>query len=166
MESRQVSYRRAVEEDITAILGLQQLNLLEVGGMLSASLSFSTISQMIRETPAVVAVSGDFLAGYLLTSALEMNEELPIIQAMLQAYPIDSDTVIYGPICVSSNMRGKGIAQSLLHELERFQPKLKCVCFIRGDNAASIKAHTKLGMQEVALFKYNNVDHLIFLYES
>lgn len=159
-----ISYRQATISDVSGIRELQQNNLLEVGGALSASLSSTVIEQMVQDRPAIVAVSDDKAIGYLLTSTPETTVGQPIIEAMLGTYPVEKDTIIYGPICVSSKLRGKGIAQGLWNELRRIIPKLNCVCFIRQDNTASIRAHTKLGMKEVASFTYNNSEHLIFIF--
>lgn len=158
-----ISYRRAIISDVSAIRELQQNNLREVGGTLSASLSSSTIGQMSEDLPAMVAVCDGEVVGYLLTSRPEKTVGQPIIDAMLQAYPVEESTIIYGPICVSSKLRGKGVAQGLWNELRRTIPKLQCVCFIRKDNTASINAHTKLGMKEVAFFTYNDSAHLVFI---
>ena len=160
----QISYRQATLSDVSAIRELQQNNLREVGGTLSASLSSSIIEQMIQLLPAIVAVCNDEVGGYLLTSRPETTVGQPIIDAMLQAYPVEKGTIIYGPICVSSKLRGKGVAHALWDELRRTIPKLKCVCFIRQDNTASIHAHTKLGMKEVVSFTYNNAEHIVFTY--
>ncbi len=160
----EISYRRATIADVSAIRELQQNNLREVGGALSASLSSSTIGQMIGDLPAIVAVCDGEVVGYLLTSRPEKTVGQPIIDAMLEAYPVQEDTIIYGPICVSSKLRGKGVAQGLWDELCHTMPKLKCVCFIRKDNTSSIHAHKKLGMKEVASFGYNNAEHIVFTY--
>ena len=159
-----ISYRRAIISDVGAIRELQQKNLREVGGTLSASLSSSIIEQMIEGLPAIVAIHNDEIVGYLLTSRPETTVGQPIIDAMLEAYPVQKDTIIYGPICVSSKLRGKGVAQGLWDELRRTIPKLRCVCFIRQDNTASIHAHSKLGMKEVVSFTYNNAEHIVFTY--
>jgi predicted N-acetyltransferase YhbS len=159
-----ISYRQATISDVSAIRELQQNNLREVGGTLSASLSSTIIEQMVQDLPAIVAVSDDAIVGYLLTSAAETTVGQPIIEAMLEAYPVEKDTIIYGPICVSSKLRGKGVAQGLWNELRRIIPNLKCVCFIRQDNTSSIHAHTKLGMREVASFTCNNSEHLVFVF--
>jgi len=119
---------------------------------------------MIQALPAIVAVSDDAVVGYLLMSEPKKTFGQPIIKAMLEAYPIEEGAIIYGPICVSSKLRGKGVAQGLWNELRRIIPKLKCVCFIRQDNTSSIHAHTKLGMREVASFTYNNSEHLVFVF--
>ncbi|MFM9161923.1 MAG: N-acetyltransferase family protein [Methylocystis sp.] len=159
-----ISYRQATLSDVSAIRELQQNNLREVGGTLSASLPSSIIEQMTQDLPAIVAVCDDSVVGYLLMSEPKKTFGQPIIKAMLEAYPIEEGTIIYGPICVSSKLRGKGVAQGLWDELRRTIPKLKCVCFIRQDNTASIHAHTKLGMKEAASFIYNNAEHIVFTY--
>jgi predicted GNAT superfamily acetyltransferase len=164
MTDENMTIRRAVPTDLEGILELQAANQRDLGGRLSASLPSSTILEMIRSMPVIVAVSGSDLLGFLMMSKQEMNQDIPIIRAMLTAFPIDKDTLVYGPICIRSELRGQGLAHGLFNELGRIKPQLKCVCFIRRDNPSSIRAHLKIGMQEVGGFIFNQTDHVIFSY--
>jgi predicted GNAT superfamily acetyltransferase len=155
---------RATEIDLDGILELQAANQPERGGALSASLPRSRIATMMRAMPLIVARRGGRIAGFLMTSTREMNADVPIIRAMLAAYPGAPDAYVYGPICVSAEERGKGLAQAMLAELQRLVPGREGILFIRRDNSVSLRAHAKMGMHEVAGFAFNGNDYVALSY--
>ena len=99
-----------------------------------------------------------------MNSPREMNDDVPIIRAMLDAYPGAPDAYVYGPICVSEDERGKGLAQEMVAELRQLEPGREGVLFIRRDNPASLRAHTKMGMREVADFVFDGTDYVVLSY--
>ena len=155
---------RATEIDLDGIMELQTANQPERGGTLSASLPRSRIAKMMRTMPLIVARCNGRIIGFLMTSTLEMNADIPIISSMLAAYPGAPDAYIYGPICVSAEERGKGVAQAMFAELQRLLPGREGILFIRRDNLASLRAHAKMGMHEVAGFVFNGNDHVALSY--
>jgi predicted GNAT superfamily acetyltransferase len=155
---------RATEIDLDGIMELQSANQPERGGTLSASLSHSRIARMMRAMPVIVARSSGRITGFLMTSTREMNADVPIIRAMLAAYPGATDAYVYGPICVSAEERGKGLAQGMFEELQRLLPGREGILFIRRDNTASLHAHEKMGMHEVAGFVFNGNDYVVLSY--
>lgn len=155
---------RATELDLDGIMELQAANQPERGGTLSASLPRSRIAAMIRAMPLIVARSSGRITGFLMTSTREMNGDVPIIRAMLAAYPGAPDAYVYGPICVSAEDRGKGLAQAMFAEVQRFLPGREGLLFIRRDNAASRRAHAKMGMHEVAGFVFDGADYVALSY--
>ena len=70
----------------------------------------------------------------------------------------------YGPICVSEEERGKGLAQAMLAELRRREPGREGILFIRRDNPASLRAHAKMGMREMADFVFDGKDYVALSY--
>jgi predicted GNAT superfamily acetyltransferase len=155
---------QATEEDLDGILELQAANQMDRGGTLSASLTRSRLVAMMRAMPLIVARHDGSIRGFLMTSTREMNADLPIIQAMFHAYPGTPDAYLYGPICVAAEGRGKGLAQLMFKELRRLQPRREGILFIRRDNTASLRAHAKMGMLEVAAFELNGFDFAVFSY--
>src|SRR6476661_1005367 len=145
-------------------MDLQTANQPERGGTLSASLPRSRIAAMMRDMPLIVARRDGRIAGFLMTSTREMNADVPIIRAMLAAYPGATDAYVYGPICVSAEERGKGLAQAMFAELQRLLPGRTGILFIRRDNAASLHAHAKMGVHEVADFVFNGDDYAVLSY--
>lgn len=155
---------RAIEGDLEGILALQAANQVENGGSLSASLPRSRIRAMMNDVPLIVARRNGCISGFLMTSTCAMNADIPIIRAMLAAYPCTGDAYIYGPICIAVTERGKGLAQSMFAELRRLQPGREGILFIRRDNTASLRAHEKMGMREVARFVFSGAEHAVFSY--
>ena len=132
--------------------------------MLSAEFPRSRVTEMMREMPLIVARRGGRIVAFLMNGTREMNDDVPIIRAMLDAYPGTSDAYVYGPICVSEEERGKGLAQAMFAELRRLEPGREGVLFIRRDNPRSLRAHTKMGMREVADFVVDGKDFVVLSY--
>lgn len=159
-----VNIGRASEADLDGIMELQAANQPESGGMLSANLSRSHVVELMHELPLMVARRDANIIAFLMTSARDMNDDIPIIRAMLNVYPGTSDAYIYGPICVKEEERGRGLAQVMFTELRRLEPGREGILFIRRDNPASLRAHVKMGMCEVARFIFDGIDYVILSY--
>jgi predicted GNAT superfamily acetyltransferase len=155
---------RASEADLDGIVELQAANQPERGGKLSARLPHSRIAEMMREMPLIVARRGDRITGFLMTSTRTMNADIPIISAMLAAYPGTPDAYVYGPVCVGAEERGKGLARAMFSELRRLTPAREGILFIRRDNSASLRAHAKMGMREVAGFVFGGNEFAVLSY--
>ena len=159
-----VSIGRANEADLDGIMALQAANQPERGGMLSASLSGSRVAEMIAGRPLIVARRSGRVIAFLMNSTREMNHDVPIIRAMLDAYPGTADGYVYGPICVMEEERGQGLASAIFTELRRLEPGREGMLFIRRDNPASLRAHTRMGMRDVAGFGFGGVDYVVLSY--
>lgn len=164
MTGSETNIGRASETDLDGIVKLQAENQFERGGALSASLPRSRIAEMMLEMPLIVARRGDRITGFLMTSTRAMNANIPIINAMLAAYPGTPDAYVYGPICVSAEERGKGLAQAMFAALRRLVPTREGILFIRRDNSASRSAHAKMGMREVAGFAIDGNEFAVLSY--
>ena len=154
----------ATEVDLDGILELQEVNQMTRGGTLSARLSRERMAAMMNAMPLIVAHGDGRITGFLMTTTREMNADLPIVQAMFAAYQGAADAYVYGPICVEVAERGKGVAQAMFTELRRLEPGREGILFIRRDNAASLRAHARMGMREVAEFQFNGFDFAVFSY--
>ena len=64
-------------------------------------------------------------------------------------------------ICVEAEARGKGLAQAMFSELRRLVPMREGILFIRRDNPASLRAHEKMGMREVAAFVFGGSEFAV-----
>ena len=154
----------AKESDLEGILGLQEANQPEQGGTLSARFCRDRILVMMQDMPLLVVRNQGRVMAFLMTSSKRMNVDVPIIQAMLSTYCGSENSYVYGPICVAEEARGKGIAQALFFEVKRLLPGREGVLFIRRDNPASLQAHEKMGMVEVATFAFDDRDHVVLSY--
>ena len=83
---------------------------------------------------------------------------------MFRAYPASPDAYVYGPICLAESERGHGLATALFAELRELLPGRECVAFVRRDNAASLQAHLKMGMRDVASFEHDGAVHAVLAF--
>lgn len=164
MKNSEVNIGRATEADLDGIMELQAENQPGLGGTLSASFPRVRITEMMNKMPLIVARRGGRIIAFLMSSTRNMHADAPIIQAMLNAYSGTADAYVYGPICVSSEERGKGLAQAMYKELRRLEPGREGILFIRRDNQASLRAHEKMGMREMANFIFNGNEYAVFSY--
>lgn len=164
MTAIQMDVGKATKVDLDGILELQEVNQMARGGTLSASLPRDRIAAMMDAMPLIVAHRNGHITGFLMTTTREMNAGLPIVQATFAAYHGAADAYVYGPICVEAEERGKGLAQAMFVELRRLEPGREGILFIRRDNVASLRAHARMGMREVAGFQFNGFDFAVFSY--
>lgn len=162
MDTNEIEISVATIRDIQGISHLQEQNIAANNGTLSAALPESAIAEMMAEMPVIVARSGDKVLGFLMTSTLIKNADMPIIKAMLAAYSGSEGAFLYGPICVSSEARNKGLAKKMFAALRPKVAGKEGVLFIRNDNVASIKAHVSMGMKVVADFEFSGKRYSVF----
>ena len=96
----------AAPTDIDGILALQEENQPEHGGLLSARLPRAWFETALNDLPVIVARRSGRVVGYLVTASREATHHVPVIAAMLRAYPGTLDSYIYGPGCIAANERG------------------------------------------------------------
>jgi L-amino acid N-acyltransferase YncA len=132
--------------------------------MLSVELPRSRVLEMMRGLPLVVARREGRVLGFVMSAARTMNSELPVLRAMFGAYAGTPDAYVYGPICVDQAERGKGLAAAMFSALRALHPGREGVLFIRDDNEASLQAHRRMGMHEVARFDLDGTNFAVFSY--
>jgi predicted GNAT superfamily acetyltransferase len=115
--------------------------------------------------PVIVARKEGQVVGYLISASREAYAGVPVVTAMLRAYPgAASDAYVYGPVCVAEEARGRGLAGAMFAALRAGLPGRQGVLFIRRDNAASLRAHEKMGMREVARFTRGGAEMAVLAY--
>ncbi len=129
----------ATPDDVPGILALQEPNLVERGGGLSVRQNADWFRRAILDKSVVVARSNGKVVGYVLGTSLAAKAHIPIIQAMLRAFPPPPDCYLYGPVCVAESERGKGLAVLLFKELQTHMNGRPTMTFIRADNLMSLK---------------------------
>lgn len=154
----------ATETDLGGILALMADNQQSRGGMLAAELPRDRVLEMMSGMPQVVARRAGRVVGFLMATTRELNGDLAVIRAMFSVYPGSPNAYVYGPICVDQSERGRGLAAAMFSELRRLEPGREGVLFIRSDNEASLVAHQKMGMREVARFTLGAADFAVFSY--
>ena len=155
---------RAENADVDGIVALSRLNEAENGGSLTGRRTQATVAAALARLPSIVARRDGRIVGFLLTADKTAPDLPPVVRAMLAAYPGAPDAYIYGPICVDASERGSGVAAAMVGELKRLLPGREGILFIRRDNPASLSAHRKLGMCEVAGFAHDGAEFAVFAY--
>jgi L-amino acid N-acyltransferase YncA len=156
----------ATRDDIPGILELQEPNLPERGGTLSVRMPFQWFEAALGDMPVTVARKAGRVVGYLVSSSITAQRHVPIVQAMLRAYPGSPDAYTYGPVCVAASERGRGLPAKLFAAQRAHVGNRECITFIRRDNAVSLRAHAKLGMREVAEFEHGGVALVVVAYSD
>jgi predicted GNAT superfamily acetyltransferase len=114
--------------------------------------------------PIIAARRSGRVVGYVVTSALSAQADIPIVAALLRAYPGLPGAYIYGPICVAESERGRGLAAAMVAALRRQLPGLEGFTFIRADNTVSREVHRRLGMREAAQFNHAGEGYVVVAY--
>jgi L-amino acid N-acyltransferase YncA len=104
------------------------------------------------------------VVGYLVSSPIAAHTDVSVVQAMLSAYRGAPDAYVYGPICVEEAERGRGLAGTMFAQLRMRLPKREGILFIRRDNTASLRAHARMGMSEVAEFTHGGAKFAVLSY--
>jgi predicted GNAT superfamily acetyltransferase len=130
-------------------------------GILSVRFSRSWVDAAVAREAILVARRDGRVAGYVISGELAAQAHVPIVQAMLRAYPAAPGAYLYGPICVAESERGKGLAGALFDALRARLPGRDSITFIRKDNSVSRRAHAKMGMKEVAAFTHDGIDQIV-----
>lgn len=159
------SIERARLADVDGILRLAEDNYPEQGGELSGHLVRASVVETIQALPSVVARSDGHVIGFLLTWR-KSKAASPFIQAMLAAYSGSDDAYVYGPICVDSSARGRGIAGAMFAELRRLLPRREGILFIKANNEPSLRAHRKMGMRVVAEYTFQGTPFFVLAYRG
>lgn len=166
MKKKEFQISVATQDDVNGLLSLQQANLASNGGTLSAALCEEKLTTMIQEMPLIIAKKESKIVGFLMTSNLNRNADIPIVKSMLNAYKGNKDAYLYGPVCVSIDERGKGLAGMMFDELRNNLPNRQGILFIRDDNKTSIDAHKKMGMAISTKFIHDEINYTIFTYKG
>ena len=154
----------ATPEDIPGIITLQDPNVIDRGGGLSVRQTADWFKRSMLEMPIVVGRRDGKVVGYVLSTSLAAKAHVAIVQAMLRTFPAPPDCYLYGPVCVAETERGRGLAQIMFEALRTRLPGRPAMTFIRADNAPSLQAHRKMGMQELGMFVSDDVPRVAFAY--
>jgi L-amino acid N-acyltransferase YncA len=177
-------FRRVRESDYPALLALQEANLRDnltpaqrSEGFLSARFSPEQFAAMDAEVAVVAAEVDGSIAGYLCGSSVEFNRRFALLTAMIERYPHTQlrgrplqsyASFVYGPVCVDSRFRGRGLLRGLYRMLRaEVAGKFEIgVAFVAQDNAHSLAAHVQgLGMCDAGGFEFDARRYRILAFE-
>ncbi|MFW3170255.1 N-acetyltransferase family protein [Geodermatophilus sp. CPCC 206100] len=152
--------RLAETGDLDGVLAVQEENQPENGGTLSARFSREWFAAAVESGWLIVATVDGRVAGYVAFTPPEAQAHVPIVQAMLRAYP-DPGAYLHGPICVARDSRRRGIAVAMFRAQRERMQNAPVMAFIRADNASSRNAHVGMGMREVAEFERDGTRYVV-----
>ena len=153
---------RAEQSDLAGILALMDANQPEHGGSLSARLPRARLEAMLGDLPLVVARRGGQVVGFLLAASKPTVADVPVIAAMLTAYPGSAGAYVYGPVAIDAQERRRGLAARLFGEVRRLLPGREGILFIRADNTASLHAHERMGVIRRGEFVHRGFRFFVF----
>jgi|SRR5262245_17590321 len=151
-------------DDIPDILVLQEANLAERGGGLTARQTADWFRHAVLEKSLIVGRTDCKVIGYVLGTSLAAKAHVMVVQAMLRNFPPLPDCYLYGPVCVAETQRGKGIAGALFQALQTHMAGRPAMTFVRADNIPSLRAHRKMGMSELGSFVHADVSYIALGY--
>ncbi|MCW3482090.1 N-acetyltransferase [Neisseriaceae bacterium JH1-16] len=152
----------ATAADLDGIAALLHANSPSQGGSLTGEFPRDKVAAMMAGgTPVLVARRDGRVVGVLFTAPKDTPVVVPSITAMWKAWPGQPDAYAYGPVCIAASERGQGLLPRLYAALQAHCPGREAVLFIRRDNTASLRAHLRLGMSEVAGYTLDGVDYAV-----
>lgn len=154
--------RIAESTDVDGVTTLLQANSPSRGGSLTGEFSREMVAKMISSSPVVVAKRAGEVVGVLISSTTDIADgSPPSVRAMLAAWPGGANAYVYGPACIAGSERGQGLLAKLYAVMKTEHAGGEAVLFIRRDNIASMRAHEKLGMHEVASFILDEIEYAV-----
>jgi predicted N-acetyltransferase YhbS len=154
----------ATPNDIPGILALQEPNLPDNGGSLSARQTADWFGNAILEKSIIAARRDGEVVGYVLGTSLAAKAHVAIVQTMLRTFPPPANCYLYGPVCVAESERGKGLAGALFRVLQSHMDGRPAMTFIRADNEPSLRAHRKMGMRDLGPFLNSGEQYIALSY--
>jgi hypothetical protein len=118
----------ATGSDLDGILDLQEANLPQRGGTLSARFSREWFETALETMPVVVARRDARLVGYLISSPVAAYAGVAVVEGMLRALPGTPDAYVYGPTCVADGERGRGLAGAMFERCVPGSRDAKAFC--------------------------------------
>ena len=175
--------RLGTSKDINGVLALQVLNLqanlpittLE-NGFVTTPFTPTLIEQIIQMDGLFVAEDKGQIIAYVYAGSWAYFQQWPIFDFMIARFPslqfnkqliTVENSFQYGPICIATDYRGKGVLQKIFEEMRiAFASKYSIsITFINAINKRSTKAHVeKLGWEIIDKFTFNNNQYLGLAY--
>jgi L-amino acid N-acyltransferase YncA len=156
----------ATNDDIPAIIAMQDVNLHENGGGLSVRQTADWFSRTKLEMPIVVARRDGLVVGYALATSIAAKSHVGIVQSMLRAFPALPNCYLYGPVCVTESERGNGLAAMMYRDMRKRLPGRTAMSFVRSDNTASLRANRKMGKAKLGEFIHDGETYIVFGFSS
>lgn len=174
-----MQYRKASEKDYQGILDLQDKYLItnlndeeKKNGFLSVKFSKKQFEIMNTDSLVVVCEDKDIIIGYLCASTADFNKDYTLPSTMIDQFPFityqgksleNYNCLIFGPVCIELDYRGKGVYAELMKTLIELLPKNidVLVTFISAKNKRSLISTKKLAIEKLGDFTHMNQDYVL-----
>jgi len=156
------------EADLLGILELQSENHLEQissldEGFVTVKHDLHLLKKMNDLAPHVIAKNGEKVVAYVLAMTQASKEDVPVLVPMFEQFnaltyrgkPLPLwNYLVVGQVCVGKNFRGQGIFEKMYAYYKNIYEKEFdfAVTEIAINNPRSIRAHQKLGFEEILRF--------------
>lgn len=154
--------------DLDAILRLQRANLRGHGdhtdGFVTVQHDREILQRMHALAPSIVAKNGEALVGYALVMPLAARFDVPVLDPMFALFdrlayrgkPLgEFRYYVMGQVCVAPEARGQGVFDALYEGHRRYCGRAwdLCVTEISVNNPRSLRAHARVGFEEIHRFR-------------
>jgi len=147
-------------------------------GFVTTSFTKEQLAKVINEEQGLfIARKNDKVVAYVMCGSWKFCSIWPIFTQMVQDLPklsylgqaiTTENSYQYGPVCIDKNVRGSGVLEALFdfarEEMSQRYPIM--VTFINKINQRSFKAHTRLGLEVIAEFSFNNNHYYELAYDT
>lgn len=180
-----VKYSFASPKDFDAILKLQGKHLFAAldevqrrDGFLTVEFTREMLQEVINDLIIVTAYVDNRLIGYHMAQTIAFNLRFALLRKIIDRFSeisflgralSESKVFIWGPVCIASDWRGKGIHEVLFRMVcEYVTPRYEVgVTFISEDNPRSLAAsQSKLGMQIVDKILFNERRYCVLAFAT
>jgi hypothetical protein len=171
--------------DISGIIELQTANLYDnlspderKQGFVTTPFSEGQLHELMAERGVFVAEEQGKIMGYAMAGSWNFFSRWPIFPFMVSRLqslsrsgkPIPSERSFqYGPVCISSSLRGSGLFPILFEEMRReFSSRFPVgITFINRVNGRSYNAHArKLGMTVIDTFDFSDRSYYMLSFDT
>ncbi len=165
------------ESDVRGILALQQRNLkknlspeqIKSQGFVTVEHQFETLLKMNQAEPSIIVKDNDEVVAYCLTMLPAFGKEVPELVAMFELLDKlefkqkslkNIDYYVMGQVCVGEGYRSQGLFDGMYQkQKEVMKDKYQlCITEISRSNTRSLKAHDRVGFEEISEYYDVNYD--------
>ena len=147
-------------------------------GFVTTAFTKEQLTQLINEEQGlfIARLHGKVVA-YIMCGSWKFCSIWPIFTQMIQDLPnlhylghtiTTENSYQYGPVCIDKSVRGSGVLEALFdfarEKMSKRYPIL--VTFINKINQRSFNAHSRLGLEVITEFSFNNNNYYELVYDT
>lgn len=147
-------------------------------GFVTTAFTKEQLTRLINEEKGLfIARHEGKVIAYIMSASWKFCSIWPIFTQMINDLPNHSylgqtitvaNSYQYGPVCIDKSVRGSGVLEALFdfarEQMHKRYPIL--VTFINKINQRSFKAHSRLGLEVIKEFSFNNNHYYELVYDT